>query len=67
MCEECLSNVRSHEGPVCNGCGERLLSRYLLDGEGLCGMCRRLHPVFARALAYGSSDGGLAGLSPLLQ
>jgi ComF family protein len=67
VCEECLSNVRSHEGPVCQGCGERLLSRYLLDGEGLCGMCRRIHPLFARALAYGSYDGGLRELIHLLK
>ena len=59
--------MHSHEGPVCNGCGERLLSRYLLDGEGLCGMCRRMHPVFVRALAYGSYDGGLRELIHLLK
>ena len=56
---------------VCTVCGERLFSPYALadsvnevqnvQSEFRCGMCRRIEPVFARAMAYGSYEGGLRG------
>ena len=55
---------------VCFAWGERLLSPYALlaaHGEPLCGVCRRLEPPFARAVAYGSYDSGLRELIHLLK
>jgi ComF family protein len=37
------------------------------DGEPRCGLCRRVEPVFARAVAYGSNEGGLRELIHLLK
>lgn len=57
-------------GGICFVCGERLLSPYAVTprpGESLCGLCRRLEPPFARAVAYGSYDGGLRELIHLLK
>ena len=36
-------------------------------GETRCGLCRRLEPPFAKAVAYGSYDGGLRELIHLLK
>ena len=36
-------------------------------GEPRCGVCRRLAPSFARAVAYGSYEGGLRELIHLLK
>jgi ComF family protein len=55
---------------VCGVCGDRLLSPYAFGpnaGELLCGVCRRLSPPFAKAVAYGSYDGGLRELIHLLK
>ena len=38
-----------------------------LPSEVRCGLCRRLEPPFARAVAYGSYDGGLRELIHLLK
>ncbi|MGD1023858.1 MAG: ComF family protein [Candidatus Sulfotelmatobacter sp.] len=57
-------------GGVCFVCGERLFSSYALsvsDGEPRCGLCRRIAPVFERAVAYGSYEGGLRELIHLLK
>ncbi len=57
-------------GGLCTICGERLFSSYALSaagGEPRCGLCRRLEPAFARAVAYGSYDGGLRELIHLLK
>jgi len=62
VCRECLSDMRPIENGVCFVCGERLLSPYAFAGapdEPRCGLCRRLEPPFARAVAYGSYEGGL--------
>ncbi|HKN17557.1 MAG TPA: ComF family protein [Candidatus Sulfotelmatobacter sp.] len=57
-------------GGVCFFCGERLFSSYALsvsDGEPRCGLCERIDPVFERAVAYGSYEGGLRELIHLLK
>ncbi|MGA7400872.1 MAG: ComF family protein [Candidatus Sulfotelmatobacter sp.] len=57
-------------GGVCFFCGERLFSSYALsvsDGEPRCGLCERIDPIFARAVAYGSYEGGLRELIHLLK
>ena len=60
---------------MCAVCGERLMSPYLVDSDvassvpsdALCGLCRRVTPSYARAVAYGSYDGGLRELIHLLK
>jgi ComF family protein len=62
--------MRPIGGGVCFICGERILSPYVFageNGEPRCGLCRRTEPPFARALAYGSYDGGLRELIHLLK
>lgn len=62
--------MRPIGGGVCFICGERILSPYVFagdNGEPRCGLCRRMEPPFARALAYGSYDGGLRELIHLLK
>lgn len=57
-------------GGVCAVCGERLFSPYAVSsdaGEPRCGLCQRLAPTFARAVAYGSYEGGLRDLVHLLK
>jgi len=51
-------------------CGEHLVIPHALvndHGEPICGLCRRIEPAFARAVAYGSYDGGLRDLIHLLK
>jgi ComF family protein len=69
VCEDCLSAMRPIAGGVCFVCGERLVSGYAFSGEGeaRCGLCQRLEQPFARAVAYGSYDGGLRELIHLLK
>lgn len=70
VCEECLAAMRPIGGEVCSVCGERLPSALAISGEhdaARCGLCRRSEPPFARALAYGSYDGGLRELLHLLK
>ena len=70
VCEDCLSAMRPIAGGVCSTCGERLISPYAFgadQGDPLCGLCRRLAPPFAKAVAYGSYDGGLRELIHLLK
>jgi ComF family protein len=62
--------MRPIAGGVCSICGERLFSSYALaaaPGELLCGLCRRIEPAFARAVAYGSYESGLRELIQLLK
>jgi ComF family protein len=57
-------------GGVCATCGERLFSPYAVagaPGEPRCGLCRRVEPVFARAVSYGSYESGLRELIHLLK
>lgn len=70
VCDECLGAMRPIAGGVCSTCGERLISPYAFRAEGedpQCGLCRRLAPPFAKAVAYGSYDGGLRELIHLLK
>jgi len=66
VCDECVAQMRPITGGVCSVCGERLASPFLAAGER-CGLCRRAAPPFAKAAAYGSYDGGLRELIPLLK
>src|SRR5205814_5529802 len=70
VCRICLSDMRPIAGETCSVCGERLLSVCALiseQGETRCGLCRRLEPPFAKAVAFGSYDGGLRELIDLLK
>ncbi|MBZ5653050.1 MAG: ComF family protein [Acidobacteriia bacterium] len=70
VCRPCLSDIRPIAGGVCSRCGERVFSPYALGSDAsevLCGLCRRLEPPFAKAVAYGSYDGGLRELIHLLK
>ena len=62
--------MRPIAGGICGICGERIFSSYALgasDGEPRCGLCRRIEPVVARAVAYGSYESGLRELIHLLK
>jgi ComF family protein len=70
VCWECVENMQRIAGHVCARCGERLFSPYVVDGpedEPRCGLCRRIEPAFARAVAYGSYESGLRDLIHLLK
>jgi len=69
VCRACLSAMHPIAGAICFVCGERLLSPFAVGApcESICGLCRRLEPPFARAVAYGSYDGGLRELIHLLK
>ena len=70
VCQECLDAVRPISGGVCMICGERIFSPYAFahpQSQPLCGLCRRVEPVFARAAAYGSYENGLRELIHLLK
>jgi ComF family protein len=68
VCEPCLSALRPMAGSLCTVCGEALFSPAFVErGEACCGLCRRLHPPFERAVAYGSYEGGLRDLIHLLK
>jgi ComF family protein len=62
--------MRPVGGKVCSVCGELVLSSYAdlePDGQRRCPICRRIDRPFARAVAYGSYDGGLRELIHLLK
>ncbi len=62
--------MRPITGGLCATCGERLFSPYAVAGalsEPRCGLCRRIEPAFARAVAYGSYESGLRELIHLLK
>lgn len=70
VCEGCLSAMRPIAGGVCSSCGDRLVRPHGFsapEDEPCCGLCRRLAPPFAKAVAYGSYDGGLRELIHLLK
>jgi ComF family protein len=70
VCEDCLCALRPISGGTCSICGERLISPFAVSGdhgEPKCGLCRRLEPPFAKAVAYGSYAGGLRELIHLLK
>jgi len=51
---------------VCGLCGERLVTPHA-EAQPICGECRTAAPSFARAMAYGSYEGGLRELIHLLK
>jgi len=58
------------DGVLCSICGERLTSPYALSaeaGEAQCELCRRAQPLYVKAAAYGSYQGGLRDLIHLLK
>ncbi len=70
VCEECLCSLRPISGGTCSICGELLVSPFAISGEHgepKCGLCRRLEPPYAKAVAYGSYAGGLRELIHLLK
>ena len=70
VCRSCLDAMGPLDEGVCSLCGERLFSPYVMagaQGELRCGLCRRIEPVFARAVAYGSYESGLRELIHLLK
>jgi ComF family protein len=70
VCEQCLVSIRPLTGHVCAHCGERLTGPYQLadeHGEAICGLCRQAEPLYAKAAAYGSYEGGLRDLIHLLK
>jgi len=70
VCENCLGAIHPIEGGLCSICGERLTSPHAFAGENgevRCGLCRRTEPPYARAVAYGSYEGGLRDLIHMLK
>jgi ComF family protein len=70
VCEECLAQIHPVGGKVCDVCGERVHAAYALpgaDGVIRCPVCCRIEPPFAKAVAYGSYEGGLRELIHLLK
>jgi ComF family protein len=69
VCRECLDTIRPIEDGLCAICGERIFSPYAFGGpdEPRCGLCRRIEPLFARAVAYGSYENELRELIHLLK
>jgi predicted amidophosphoribosyltransferase len=60
VCRQCQSQIRPIAGGLCEICGERLTSLPVLSsqyGDPRCGLCRRVEPPFAKAVAYGSYHG----------
>jgi ComF family protein len=70
VCRACIAGVHPIEGGTCRICGERLLTPHALTAapdEPRCGLCRRSAPPYAKAVAYGSYDGGLREIIHLLK
>lgn len=68
VCDTCLAAMRPITGLVCSVCGERLTSPYAVsEGIARCGACQRMEPLFDKAVAYGSYEGGLRELIHLLK
>jgi len=70
VCAACLNQILPVQGHLCSVCGERLLSLHAVpasDGPMLCPFCSRVEQHFAKAVAYGSYEGGLRELIHLLK
>lgn len=66
VCDLCLARIEPIHSEICGICGERLPGARF-TGEYVCGDCRREQPLFARATAYGSYEGGLRDLIHLFK
>jgi ComF family protein len=64
-----LEQILPVHGQLCSVCGERMLSPHLPapDAQLLCPVCQLAEPHFAKAVAYGSYQGGLRDLIHLLK
>jgi ComF family protein len=73
VCSECLEQILPVHGQLCSVCGERLLLPHVVAEPGgqplcpLCPVCQLVEPQFAKAVAYGSYQGGLRELIHLLK
>jgi ComF family protein len=83
VCQDCLDGMRPMRGRLCSVCGERMLASSFLvslvpsgaevsesaaeDEPSPCPLCRRVAPPFAKAVAYGSYQGGLREMIHLLK
>ena len=69
VCQDCLDQIQPLRETLCAACGERIPSPF--TGQAVpdlrCGLCQRLEPPFARAVAYGSYETGLRELVHLLK
>ena len=64
-CPECPEQILPVHGQLCSVCGERLRSPHVVaesGGQPLCPVCELVERQFAKAVAYGSSQGGLREL-----
>jgi len=69
-CSERLQQILPVYGQLCSVCGERMLSPHVptaSDGQPLCPDCQRVEQHFAKAVTYGSYQGGLWELIHLLK
>lgn len=69
VCDECHASMHPIAGCVCS-VWERMSSPYAvsgMDGEPRCRLYRRIQPPFAKAVAYGSYEGGRCELIHLLK
>jgi len=67
VCSACVESIRRIEAKTCAVCGELVPGAEGGADEVRCGMCQRARMPFAKAVAYGSYDGALRGLMPLLK
>ena len=70
VCSERFEQILPVYGQLCSVCGERMLSPHVpaaSDGQPLCPDCQRVEQHFAKAVAYGSYQGGLWELIHLLK
>ena len=68
VCQNCVRDPRPLSGIFCSVCGEDCDFPAGLDpAEARCRLCRKAHPPFDRAVAYGSYDGALRDLIHLLK
>ena len=76
VCRQCLDSIHPLRGRLCSVCGERVLSPLSAPvpeaGAGedelfQCPLCLRAAPPFAKAVAYGSYQGGLREMVHMLK
>lgn len=68
VCPRCLREPQPLEAEYfCSSCRTPFLSRYPLDSEGRCGLCRRGLRGFDAAYCYGAYEGALRGLIHLFK